>query len=1067
MKTFMSRHLLLAAATLAAAASAHAANTWTNPATGGLWSTSTNWDTVPVDGVTGTANFSTLNITADNTVHMDGAHTLNSLSFADATTVSNNWILDNNGNAANILTLDGTTPTITVTGSTATAGFATISAEIAGTVGLTKAGNGLLILSGANTYTGTTAVSAGTLIIAGANASNAVTVASGAFLDLKVANALASGATITSTGTASVYVADGLTTNYAWTANNGTSRATLALGNGANFAGNITLTGVDAGGASLNFQSGATSTISGNISTAGVIIVRSDAGTTFSGSPVLGVTLIGSAASTVTLSGVISDNAANKGGVQVGTGNSSSTVTLSGINTFTGVVKVANGTLNFSTIKNIGDVTGSSLGNATASTPAIALGENTTAGTLKYTGTGNTTDRVINLAGTTGGGTLDQSGTGLLKFTSNFTATGLGAKTLTLAGSTAGTGEIAGAIVNSTGFTTAVTKSGTGTWTLSGANTYTGVTTIGGGTLALAGGNDRLATTGTVNFSAAGTLNLGSTSQSLANLTVAGATTATVNGTGGTLSLTGASFALNSSSSQTLNMGGLTTFTYNNTAGTFKVAASSNSGAGVTSALTLAGTTNTITALNFIMGDFGGTVNSSNNVSNITLGASNTINADLIQISGGSRSNATLQSAAGTTLLKLRGKDTTSAVNSMIVGTSSGPASPATQQGNLTLNNGTLDALVTNLVIGQNTRGGSAGGNAVINTGTFTMGGGTLDASNITLGQVLTGFTNAGTTSSTTGTLTVNGGTVKVNNLYFADQQASAATSSLVGVLNLNSGANLYAANIAKGTGTGTGGTTRTFNWNSGTIHNYDASTDLTIASGFTAFNVTGAGTHAFDIDSGRTATVNQAMSGAGALTKLGSGALALKANNSTFSGGITVNAGSLVTGHVSALGSGSVNVAAGTLQVGDGSANTVTLGASANLVIADGATLKLGGLNALSLSNTGVASGTGVIALTGGTYNFGSTGAGLLDLGGALNNLGAGDYKYTLITGTLSGNDLSEVNILGSGYDSSVTNLSYANGVLSFTAVPEPSTYGLIGAGTLAAVAFVRRRRKLAGKVA
>ena len=38
-------------------------------------------------------------------------------------------------------------------------------------------------------------------------------------------------------------------------------------------------------------------------------------------------------------------------------------------------------------------------------------------------------------------------------------------------------------------------------------------------------------------------------------------------------------------------------------------------------------------------------------------------------------------------------------------------------------------------------------------------------------------------------------------------------------------------------------------------------------------------------------------------------------------------------------------------------------------------------------------------------------------------------------------------------------------NVTLTATAVPEPSTYGLLGAGALAAVAFVRRRRKFAGK--
>lgn len=34
---------------------------------------------------------------------MNGSHTLSGLTFADSTTVSHNWILDNNGNAGNII----------------------------------------------------------------------------------------------------------------------------------------------------------------------------------------------------------------------------------------------------------------------------------------------------------------------------------------------------------------------------------------------------------------------------------------------------------------------------------------------------------------------------------------------------------------------------------------------------------------------------------------------------------------------------------------------------------------------------------------------------------------------------------------------------------------------------------------------------------------------------------------------------------------------------------------------------------------------------------------------------
>ncbi|MGC4017320.1 MAG: autotransporter-associated beta strand repeat-containing protein [Luteolibacter sp.] len=153
---------------------AHAADgTWTNLTSGGLWSDTANWSGGTIaDGSGFTANFNTLNLTADNTVHLDGAHTLTNLIFGDTTTsTAGGWILDNNGNAANILTLAGTTPTITVN-ALGTNKSATISAVIDGTVGLTKAGAGNLVLSAVNTYTGATTVSAGTLTMGVNNALN-------------------------------------------------------------------------------------------------------------------------------------------------------------------------------------------------------------------------------------------------------------------------------------------------------------------------------------------------------------------------------------------------------------------------------------------------------------------------------------------------------------------------------------------------------------------------------------------------------------------------------------------------------------------------------------------------------------------------------------------------------------------------------------------------------------------------------------------------------------------------------------------------------------------------------
>lgn len=174
-----------------------------------------------------------------------------------------------------------------------------------------------------------------------------------------------------------------------------------------------------------------------------------------------------------------------------GTAGPGGTVRLMGTNTYSGRTIIQSGTLVVESLNSVaGGVAGSNLGHpTTAANGAIAIGNSTVTTVLRYIGAGETTDRAINLTGTTGGATIEQAGSGLLKFTGTNTASGAGSKTLTLQGSSAGSGEIAGPIVNNTASNrTALVKSGTGKWMLSATNTYTGPTAINGGTLALGAG---------------------------------------------------------------------------------------------------------------------------------------------------------------------------------------------------------------------------------------------------------------------------------------------------------------------------------------------------------------------------------------------------------------------------------------------------------------------------------------------------------------------------------------------------------------------------------------------------
>jgi hypothetical protein len=117
------------------------ASTWVAPFTNGFWNTSGNWTGGVPNGVGAIGDFSTLDISFDDSVHLDGPETVGTLIFGD-TLPTNNWTLDNNGLPSNVLTLavSSGAPTITVNNQ-----LATISAVLAGNQGLTVGGAGTLI----------------------------------------------------------------------------------------------------------------------------------------------------------------------------------------------------------------------------------------------------------------------------------------------------------------------------------------------------------------------------------------------------------------------------------------------------------------------------------------------------------------------------------------------------------------------------------------------------------------------------------------------------------------------------------------------------------------------------------------------------------------------------------------------------------------------------------------------------------------------------------------------------------------------------------------------------------
>lgn len=178
-----------AVAALLFAHSAQAADGTWNINASGNWNTATTapWlDAIVAEGSGFTANFTNDISTATRVVTLTAPLTIGHLTFGDAdTATAASWTLS--GTASNhLLTLEGTTPTITVN-ALGTSALVRIETILGGTQGLIKAGPGILVPVRANTYSGGTTVNAGTLraAVASALGTGAVTVISGATVDLQ------------------------------------------------------------------------------------------------------------------------------------------------------------------------------------------------------------------------------------------------------------------------------------------------------------------------------------------------------------------------------------------------------------------------------------------------------------------------------------------------------------------------------------------------------------------------------------------------------------------------------------------------------------------------------------------------------------------------------------------------------------------------------------------------------------------------------------------------------------------------------------------------------------------
>jgi len=435
----LSLPLTFAIVALLASHSAIAGNTWDGGGGNSFWNTGANWnpDGIPSTGSTGTAlTFSgnVQNITTNNLGTVDPLFSGINFGNTGIGGSSNAFTLAGNritlgGNIVTSANAAGASATITDTISldmildanrSITAGqqsasvqhnltISGIISETGGARNLTKGGNGVLTLSGTNTYTGTTAVSGGTLAYGVNDAlfTGGVTV-SGGTLALSTYNDSVGTVTLTGgniTGTTGV-----LTSTGNFNMQSGSVSAILGGAGALNktTTGTVTLSG-------QNTYTGLTTVSDGTLAY-GVNNALSTGGVTVSGTGTLDLSTFSDTVGTVTLTsgnitgttGVLTSTgtfemrsgsvSAILGGTSALSKTTTGTVTLSGENTYTGLTTVSEGTLTLSGNRTVNTTSGYTVSGGGTQTLNIQAGNYGIGGTFNV-GSGGGTATVNHSAG--------------------------------------------------------------------------------------------------------------------------------------------------------------------------------------------------------------------------------------------------------------------------------------------------------------------------------------------------------------------------------------------------------------------------------------------------------------------------------------------------------------------------------------------------------------------------------------------------------------------------------------------------------------------------------------------